>query len=110
MNKRLIGKKAEDIAVNYLIENNYKIIQKNFFSKYGEIDIIAKDGNTIVFIEVKYRKNNKYGLPFEAINKTKKERIINTASLYLNNLEENIRFDLISILGNKMEHFKNIFD
>lgn len=110
MNKRLIGKKAEELAVNYLLENNYKILQKNFFSRHGEIDIIAKDKNTIVFVEVKYRKNSKYGLPFESINKLKKERMINTANLYLENIDKDIRFDLISILDNQIEHFKNIFD
>ncbi|GIW22719.1 MAG: UPF0102 protein [Candidatus Sericytochromatia bacterium] len=111
MNKRLIGKEAENFAINYLLKENYKILEKNFFSKFGEIDVIAEKDNTIVFIEVKYRKNSNYGLPYESINNIKKDRIIKTANLYLNNnLDKNIRFDLISILNNKIEHFKNIFD
>ena len=71
-NKQEIGKIGEDIACSYLEKNNYKIICRNYRTKTGEIDIIARDiTKEIVFIEVKTRQNLKYGYPIDAINKQK---------------------------------------
>lgn len=95
-----IGKIGEDVACNYLIKNKYKIIQRNFRCKTGEIDIIAKDDSELIFIEVKTRTNRKYGEPLEAINIRKKRHIYKTANyyLYINNIEDNfIRFDVIEV-------------
>ena len=113
-----IGILGEKIANNYLINKNYKILEKNFRYKYGEIDLITLDNitNEIVFIEVKTRCNLKYGTGGEAVNIKKQIKIINTAKryIYLNKLEyRNIRFDVIEIyLSNqkyKINHFKNTF-
>jgi putative endonuclease len=107
-----IGKKYEQEAVKYLKQKNYKIIEQNFkLLPIGEIDIIAKDKKTIVFIEVKYRKNKNFGLPFEFVTKSKQGKIIKTALCYLkqNKLKTDIRFDIISICGNDIEYIKNAF-
>lgn len=100
--KKEIGNIGEDVAVEYLENMNYKIIQRNFLSRYGEIDIIAKDikSNEIVFIEVKTRTNNNYGKPVDAINYQKVKHIYKTAQYYIkqNKLEQKyIRFDAIEV-------------
>ena len=71
-----IGKKYEQEAVDYLKKLKYKIIEQNFkLLPIGEIDIIAKDRNIIVFVEVKYRKNKNFGIPAEFVNKSKQQKI-----------------------------------
>lgn len=114
MNKRTIGKIGEDIACNYLKENSYDIIERNFNSKQGEIDIIAKDikSKEVVFIEVKTRNTKRFGRGLEAINRNKMTHIINTAKyyLYINRLQINTRFDVIEVYtkDKKINHVKQI--
>lgn len=98
------GKKGEDLATQYLINNNYEIIERNFESRQGEIDIIAKDKNEIVFIEVKARTNQMYGKPKEAVDTKKKKHIYKTAEYYvfIHQLENApIRFDVIEVYKTK---------
>lgn len=98
--KHILGKIGEDIVEKYLKENDYKIIERNFRGSRGEIDIIAKDKNEYVFIEVKTRSSNICGRPSESVNNLKKKHIIQTIKyyLYLNKLEdENIRIDVIEV-------------
>lgn len=112
-NKREIGTHYEKFAGNYLEQNGYEIIEYNFRSSAGEIDIIARDGEYLVFCEVKYRKTAKVGYPMEAISLTKRRRISKCAQYYLyqNGLEDMpCRFDVVSILGNDLELIKNAFD
>ncbi len=94
-----LGKKGEELAVRFLKKKGYKIIKQNYKTRIGEIDIIARDGNALVFIEVKTRESIEYGLPFEAINSAKKRKIANVALLYLKRLKEipPCRFDVVSI-------------
>ena len=73
-NKRQIGTEKEKLAGAYLEQNGYEIIEYNFRCKQGEIDIVAKDGEYLVFCEVKYRSNIKKGTPFEAVD-YKKQRV-----------------------------------
>ena len=110
-----IGKIGEDKATEYLEKLGYKIIERNFVAKQGEIDIIAKDKQELVFIEVKTRTNTLYGKPVEAVNEPKQKHLINTAKYYLysKHLEnEFVRFDVIEIyLKNKsikINHIKQI--
>lgn len=112
-----LGKLGEKIAEKYLIKNKYTIIEKNFYSKQGEIDIIAeeKDTREIVFIEVKTRTNSKYGRPKDSVTINKRKHMYKTARYYLYKNKNNnqfIRFDVIEIVirGKKdwLNHIKNI--
>mgnify|MGYP002518829727 CR=1 FL=1 len=113
MNKREQGSHYETMAAEYLKNKGYEIILQNFFSKNGEIDIIAKDTDTLVFCEVKYRSNTRYGLPEEAVDYRKQDKIRKTAAYYLyrNNfpVETRVRFDVIAVLGGKITHIEDAF-
>lgn len=111
-NNRMIGKAGEDTAVLFLSEKGYNIIKRNYAHRFGEIDIIAKNNEYLVFVEVKYRKNIKNGYPREAVNSKKQEKIRNTALAYIseNNISDiAMRFDVIEILGGQIEHIENAF-
>lgn len=95
-----IGKLGEDLASIYLKDKGYKIIERNFEARQGEIDIIAKDKNELVFIEVKTRSNISYGKPAEAVNEIKQNHLIKTIEYYIysRHLEDEfIRIDIIEI-------------
>lgn len=112
-NTHEIGSSYERLAGKYLEEQGYQILEYNFRSRYGEIDIIAKDGEYLVFCEVKYRKNACLGSPLEAVTYAKQRRISKTAVYYLTitrQTEKPCRFDVIGILGDKTKLIKNAFD
>ena len=113
MDRKSKGKAAEEKAASYLKSLGYKILEKNFHSRFGEIDIIARDGNTLVFVEVRSKSYSSFGTPEETISKSKAKKIIKTAQLYIqikNPSFEDVRFDIISILHNNISHIKNAFD
>lgn len=94
------GKSGENIARVFLEKNNYKILDKNFRTRYGEIDIIAKDGSSLVFIEVKSRKTTAFGFGREAITAQKQQKIKACALWYLKTNKTNhkrFRFDVVEI-------------
>ena len=99
MNNRQFGDMGEEIAVKFLKDNGYEIIDRNVhYSRFCEIDIIAKQKNILVFVEVKTRKNNDFGTPFEAITKTKYDNIKKGVLKYLEeNPAKNYRIDVIGI-------------
>jgi len=105
------GKKGEDLAVKYLKKNGYKILKRNFKTPFGEIDIIAEEKATIVFIEVKTRTNRSKGAPSEAITEMKKHRIRNSALYYasVNGADKAFRFDFIGVEDEKIEHIRDAF-
>lgn len=114
-NKNL-GDKGEFEATKYLEMLDYTIIARNYITINGEIDIIAKDKNEYVFIEVKTRTSKEYGVPVEAINKHKKSHILRASEYYIykNGLNsEFIRFDIIEVYINQknkfINHIKNVF-
>ncbi len=111
MDKIMSGKDGEEKACNYLKSKKYKILEKNYRCLYGEIDIIAKYNNTLVIIEVKYRKSAKFGKGYEAVNYTKQQKIIKTLQYYINekNVKMPVRFDVISIDDNEITHIENAF-
>lgn len=111
MNNIEKGKAGEKIAQRYLKLRLYKILETNYRRKTGEIDIIAKKGGYIVFIEVKYRENAYKGLPREAVTPFKQRQIKRTAEMYIieNNVKCGVRFDVIEILGGRVEHIVNAF-
>lgn len=95
------GQKGEDIASGLLVQNGYKIIDKNFSSRFGEIDIIAMDGPTLVFIEVKTRQSLKFGLPQEAVTPQKLYKVRKTAEYYSlihPELPKKLRIDVVAII------------
>ena len=112
-----IGKWGENLACQYLENNNYHMIERNFFCRRGEIDIIVSDKQKkeIIFVEVKTRSNFRYGNPIEAVNRKKQKHIKQVAQyyLYINQLNEvAIRFDVIEVYikkeGYTMNHIKQI--
>lgn len=112
MNKRIVGLKGEDIAAKYLEKHKYKIIERNFACRFGEIDIIAQDGMFIVFIEVKRRKSLKFGRPCEAVDAIKQQTIVTCATYYLSMkalVGKPVRFDVVEILGEELNLIKDAF-
>jgi putative endonuclease len=115
--KKRIGDIGEDIAASLLQKKGYKIIERNYRFGHGEIDIIAKDGNTLVFVEVKTRNNLEFGMPESAITKSKQKQVKRIAECYL--FEKKIddtecRIDVVAILLKKdnpplINHIINAF-
>jgi len=105
------GKEGESIAIEYLLSKGYKILEKNFRTKFGEIDIIAKEGEYIVIIEVKRRISDSFGSPELSVNPKKQEKLKKLALLYLHKLgrEHPVRFDVIAIMDKDIEHIENAF-
>ena len=115
--KQAIGKMGEELACKYLISNNYKLLERNFRCRQGEIDVIAFDikSGEVVFFEVKTRTNFNYGFPSEAVNEIKIKHIINSIKYYLycKNVENVfVRIDVIEIVINKgkykLNHLKGV--
>ena len=114
MNNIEKGRLGEEIALKYIISKGGTIVEKNYRTKMGEIDLIAKMNGELVFIEVKSRSNINYGYPCQAVNYKKKRKIINVAKYYIldNSLEDiSVRFDVIEIYltDKKINHIVNAF-
>ena len=114
MNNIEKGRLGEEIALKYIISKGGTIVEKNYRTKMGEIDLIAKMNGELVFIEVKSRSNINYGYPCEAANYKKKRKITNVAKYYIldNSLEDiSVRFDVIEIYltDKKINHIVNAF-
>lgn len=111
------GKKSESLAVRHLKKNKYKILEKNYRTKAGEIDIIARDRDTLAFIEVKARRSDEYGHPKEAVTRQKQKKISLVAMQYLKETRQSdarARFDVVSIRFDRnrpeIEIIKNAFE
>ena len=112
-NKRQKGAAYEQIAAAHLISKGYEIQEFNYRCKMGEIDIIARDGEYLVFVEVKYRKSTASGHPLEAVTATKQKAISKTALLYMkkHGLEYMpVRFDVVGMVDEQVTLIKNAFD
>ena len=116
----MTGRMGEDAAVLYLKKQGYKILEQNYRTKSGEIDIIAKDGEDLVFVEVKTRSSEQFGTPAEAVTYYKKQSMVNSAKWYIAKYptELNIRFDIVEVFGTfdgsgfeceKINHIKQAF-
>lgn len=106
------GVQGEVISAEYLKNKKYKILEKNYTTKIGEIDLIAQYNDIIVFVEVKERATQRYGLPREAVTPYKQNKIRLVASQYLlskNMIDAKVRFDVIEILGDSVTHIENAF-
>lgn len=98
---KVLGNFGEDLASSYLEENGYKVLERNFSCRAGEIDIIALDGDSVVFIEVKTRTSERFGMPSEAVSFSKQKKLVKTALYYLQCrrlLDYMSRFDVIEII------------
>lgn len=107
-----IGKSGEDQAEEFLKKIGYKILERNFRTRYGEIDIIAKENGTYVFVEVKTRKlKDGFGEPQFAVNKHKQHHLALAAFTYIKkeSLHSDYRFDIVAICRGKIEHIENAF-
>jgi len=113
LNNRAKGRAGESAAEEYLAVRGYYILEKNFRNRFGEIDIIARDGKTLVFIEVKTRKTASHGLPADAVNAKKQGRIGRVALSYISDkkfVNQPCRFDVLSIFDDRIELFTDAFD
>lgn len=114
MNKRLIGASYEEKATEYLKEAGLRILERNYRIRSGEIDIIAKDQEYIVFVEVKYRKTASLGHPEEAVNFNKIKQICKVANHYRiykkHSPNQKYRFDVIAVEGDDIHWYKNAFN
>lgn len=112
MNRREVWVKGEVAAKKYLEEKGYRILGENYAGRMGEIDLIAKDGDTLVFVEVKARENTAFGEPIEAVTPQKVRKIALTAQQYLVQkrlLGSDVRFDVVEVLYGEIRHTENAF-
>ena len=114
--RRQLGDAGEDLAAAALKKQGYKILERNYICSLGEVDLIARQGKTYIFIEVKTRKNDRFGTPQEAVNSSKQRKLRLLADYYLkqNRLGEvEMRFDVVAIImgedGHKIEVIQNAF-
>lgn len=114
--RHVFGSAGESSAANYLRRKGYKIIERNYSCRFGEIDIIAQKGMYIVFVEVKTRKNEEFAMAREFVTYGKQQRIIKTAMLWLqqNDSELQPRFDVVEVIGEgfgrTIRHIENAFE
>lgn len=101
-NTHIIGQKAEDVAADFLITNKIKVVDRNYRTRFGEIDIVAKDRKSFVFVEVKAKQTSRFGKPYEMVTAKKEKKLIATSKNYL--IEHKIdpeaadwRIDVVSI-------------
>ena len=115
----LLGDRGERVAVRFLKKQGFRIIARQYRNQFGEVDIIAKDGRQVVFVEVKTRKSTGAGQPFEAVDRRKQQKLTKVALAWLKKhkrLEQSARFDVISVVwpddssGPQLQHFRNAFE
>lgn len=117
LQNKALGKIGEEIAEKYLKFKGFNIIERNFHKRYSEIDIVARDNTTLVFIEVKTRIGNKFGTPEEAITPWKLHNLVRSAQYYKllhPNISDTMRVDVVAIVLNdeniveKISHYENV--
>jgi len=104
------GKSGEKKAASFLKKKGFKILEMNYRCRFGEIDIVAKDGDTVVFVEVKTRSTAQFGMGYESVNSRKQEKLTASAQHYIAEKGESpARFDVVSIDGQELTHIINAF-
>ena len=115
-NRKEVGVRGEKLAVDFLKKRGYKIIQRNFRCREGEIDIIAQKGECLVFVEVRTKKNTAFGTPEESVTLSKREKLISLANVYLQAYDkppQSWRIDVIAVeltpdnRVSRLEHIEN---
>ncbi len=96
---RLKGKKAEDVACNFLLQNGLSLVARNYHCRYGEIDLIMQDNDTLVFVEVRYRESDMFGSAAASVDHNKQRKLVFTANHYLQAHPTSLmtRFDVIAM-------------
>ena len=95
-----LGQKGEDAAAVYLQKKGYKVLTRNYRQRFGEIDIVARDGEVLVFVEVKTRRSQRYGTPFEAVDRRKQRQLSKIALHYISHhklYDQSARFDIVAV-------------
>ena len=112
-NRRRVGTEQEIKVQEYLQTQGYEVLARNFYTKHGEIDIIAKKDGYLVFVEVKYRADGRFGAPEEAVNYRKQQKIIETAQYYMYKnripFDTPCRFDVAGVTGEEIRITENAF-
>lgn len=113
MNKRRVGASYEQKAVSYLEGNGFLVLERNFYSRQGEVDIIGIHQDCLVFVEVKYRKDSQTGYPEEAVDLKKQMKICRTSDYYRIRHPEHenrqIRYDVVAICGEQVKWYRDAF-
>jgi putative endonuclease len=113
---RLLGREGEDLAARFLKKQGYRILERNFSTRSGEIDLIALHDGAVVFVEVKTRTSNAFGAPELAVNPRKQRRMVKAALAYIKQRKLHqvpCRFDVVAITASaeqKVEHIRNAFE
>ncbi len=112
-----LGREGEASAERFLRKRGYRILERNYRTRYGELDIIARDGATLVFVEVKARRSRAFGTPAEAVGHRKQSNLTLAAGLYMEERRLHdipVRFDVVGIIGEgpsaQIELLRNAFD
>lgn len=112
-NRRKTGAVYEEKAAEYLTGLGYEILERNYRCRIGELDLIAREGQTLVFLEVKYRRTATYGEPAEAVGALKQRTICRVADFYRMthrvSEEQPCRFDVVAVLGEEIFLYRNAF-
>jgi putative endonuclease len=112
---KIVGKLGEELAAEYLVKKGYKVIERNFSTRFGEIDLICLDKDTLVFVEVKTKNGTNFGRPEEMVNRRKILKIRNMAVVYMKGVERKCRIDVVGVvigMGREMElrQYENVDD
>lgn len=111
--KQIEGNKAEARAEAFLLARGFSLLERNFLCKVGEIDLLMRDGNCLVFVEVRFRKNANFGSALETVNHSKQKKLIAAAQFYLSRnplpAGATVRFDVIGITGDDIQWVVNAF-
>ncbi len=108
--RQLLGRKGEEIAERFLIQKNYEIIQRNYRRYRGEIDLIAKDGGCLVFVEVKSVSSDRFGQPVSKVNQQKQKQLGKIAMAYYQEFDlfdQDSRFDIVTVIFKGSKHIVN---
>ena len=105
-----VGATGEDRAADYLVRQGYKIVERNYRSKLGELDVIARDGRVLVFVEVRSRRSAEFGSALDAVNVHKRRKVTRVAMNYIAYRRprfDEARFDVVAITGPELVHIKD---
>lgn len=116
LSRKRAGDRGERLALDYLLDKGYSVVERNYRTRYGEIDLILRSGGTLVFVEVKLRRGSGFGDPLESVTPRKQAKIRSLAEVYLARRApdfEEARFDVVGILetggGREVHHVENAF-